>query len=286
MPPLSLRESPYFAVLLVLCAEVSMTSSASLAKSMFAMLPPEGVTALRLSCSALLLYAAFRPWRTGLPRGAWRSTALYGLSLGAMNLLFYLAIGRVPLGVAVGIEIMGPLTVAALTSRRPVDFCWIGLALAGLSLLLPLRQCGGALDPLGVCFAVGAGTCWALYIVFGKKAGGAGGPVSVCVGMLAGAALVLPIGVHASGAALFRPLHLGYGLALGLISSALPYVLEMAALSRLPARTFGTLMSLSPGLAALSGFLFLGERLDMWQWMGLACIVAASMGASASGRGA
>ncbi len=280
----SVCQSSYGAVLLVLCSELSTTASASLAKSMFALLPPESVTALRLGCSALVLCFIFRPWRSGLPRHAWRSTALYGLALGCMNLLFYMAIQRVPLGVAVGIEIMGPLSVAVFTSRRWVDFVWIGLAVCGLSLLLPLGHFTAAIDPVGVCFAAGAGSCWALYIVFGKKASGSSGPASVCIGMLGGAALVFPLGLHAGGMALFAPHALALGFFLGIISSALPCGLEMYALSRMPARTFGTLMSLSPALAALSGFLFLGETLGGVQWVGLLLIVAASMGTSASSK--
>ncbi|MDD2966580.1 MAG: EamA family transporter [Desulfovibrionaceae bacterium] len=278
-------KSSYASLLLVLFSEISMTSSASLAKSMFAVLPPTGVTALRLGCAALILAMIFRPWRRGLPAGSWPATIWYGISLACMNLSFYLAIERIPLGVVVGIEIMGPLGVAVLNSRKKMDFLWIGCAVLGLALLLPLRDFAQAIDPVGLLFAVCAGLFWALYIVFGKKSSGQTGPISVSIGIGLGALLILPLGLWEAGSQLFSPVMLAYGFALGIISSALPYSLEMMALRRLPARVFGMLMSLSPALAALSGFLFLGEILSFAQWGGLCCIVAASAGTSLTSHG-
>lgn len=272
-------KSSYSSLLLVFFSEISMTSSASLAKSMFAVLPPAGVTALRLSFAALILAIIFRPWRRGLI-GSWRATIVYGVSLACMNLCFYLAIARIPLGVVVGIEIMGPLGVAVVNSRKKMDFLWILCAVVGLGMVLPLRDFAQAIDPVGVLFAVAAGLFWALYIIFGKKSSGQTGAISVSIGMGLGALLILPLGLWQSGSLMLSPTILAYGFALSIISSALPYSLEMIALRRLPARVFGTLMSLSPALAALSGFFFLGEMLSLSQWCGLCCIVIASAGTS------
>ena len=259
---------------------LSIQCSASLAKSVFPIIGPEATTALRLMFAALVLLPVMRPWRAKLTRSQWRPIILYGLSTGLMNMCFYQAISRIPLGVGVALEFTGPLAIAMLGSRRLIDFLWIALAVGGLFLLLPIHEFSGNLDPVGVAFALGAGFCWAMYIFFGKRAGNAGGGASVSLGMIVGACAILPFGVASAGASMFSMSVLPLALLLGVFSSALPYGLEIVALKQLPAQTFGILMSMEPVLAALSGIIFLGEQLNVAQWVALACIIVASIGAT------
>lgn len=267
-------------VCLILMSMVSIQCSASFAKTLFALTTPQGVTALRLGFSALILLLVFRPWRRKVPVGAWRHIIAYGIALGCMNLTFYMAIQLIPLGVAVALEFCGPLALAMVASRRLLDFVWIALAVFGVLALLPLGPVSSGVDPVGCAFALGAGLCWALYIVFGKKAGAINGTSSVALGTLVGALLIFPVGLASAGTQLFSPALLPGALLIGIFSSALPYGLEMIALEKLPAQTFGILMSLEPALAAFSGFLFLHEQLSLLQWMALACVTTASMGAT------
>ncbi|MCG4635001.1 EamA family transporter [Bilophila wadsworthia] len=259
---------------------LSIQCSASLAKSVFPIIGPEATTALRLMFAALVLLPVMRPWRAKLNRKQWLPIILYGLSTGVMNMCFYQAISRIPLGVGVALEFTGPLAIAMLGSRRLIDFLWIALAVGGLLLLLPIHEFSGNLDPVGVAFALGAGFCWAMYIFFGKRAGNAGGGASVSLGMIVGACAILPFGVASAGTSMFSMSVLPLALLLGVFSSALPYGLEIVALKQLPAQTFGILMSMEPVLAALSGIIFLGEQLNVAQWVALACIIVASIGAT------
>ncbi len=183
-----------------------------------------------------------------------------------MNLLYYLALRTVPLGITVSLEFTGPLAVAVLSSRRAIDFLWICLAAAGLSLLLPIGHAQASIDPTGALFALGAGACWALYIVFGQKAGADYGPQAVALGSVIAAMIVVPVGIAKAGAALLTAAALPYGLVIALLSTALPYTLEMIALTRLPARTFGILMSVEPAFGALFGWAILHEVLTGLQW--------------------
>ncbi|MEG2140866.1 MAG: threonine/homoserine exporter RhtA [Bilophila sp.] len=276
-------KSVFIPVGMVLVSMLSIQCSASLAKSLFALISPAGVTALRLLFSALILLAVFKPWRTPITRAAWRPIIIYGLALGCMNLTFYIAIQRIPLGIAVALEFTGPLAIAMWSARRLVDFVWVGFAVTGVCLLLPLRQTVGsldAIDPFGTCCALAAGFFWALYIIFGRKAGMANGTASVALGTLIGALIIFPVGVATEGLGLFSLAVLPYAVLIGIFSSALPYGLEMVALARIPAQTFGILMSLEPALGALSGFIFLGEQLSVTQWTALLCIIVASAGAT------
>jgi inner membrane transporter RhtA len=195
-----------------------------------------------------------------------------------MNFVFYMALRTIPLGIAVALEFTGPLAVALAGSRRRSDFVWVTLAGGGLLLLLPIDPKATALDPVGVLFALAAGFCWALYIVFGQKAGRAHGPTASTWGMLVAASFTVPIGVAQAGRALLDPSILTKGLAVAVLSSALPYTLEMIALRRLATRTFGTLMSLEPAVAALAGLLVLHERLTPIQWGAIAAVMIASVG--------
>ena len=273
-------------------AMVSVQCGAALVKELFPAVGVAGATALRLTLASLMLVIVWRPWRLRPTAREMRSILIYGSAMGVMNLLFYSSLRRIPLGIAVALEFTGPLAVAIATSRRAVDFLWIVLAAAGIAALLPLGivPLGGeplgsearALPPAGIAFALGAGVCWALYIVFGQKAGAAHGGATVALGTLVGAAIIAPIGVAQAGAALLSPAVLPAACGVALLSSALPYSLEMYALTRLPTRTFGVLMSAEPALGALSGLGFLGERLTAIQWAAIASIMVASGGSAAT----
>ena len=268
-------------IALLLIAMVSIQTGATLAKGMFPFVGAPGATALRLFLAALILLAVMRPWRT-MPRGAeWRSLALYGVALGGMNLLYYMALNRLPLGIAIALEFSGPLAVAILGSRKPLDFLWVALAIGGLLLLLPIGVGGSDIDPLGAAYALAAGAFWAGYILFGQRAGGDHGTAnSVAWGTVIAAILVVPIGVADAGSALLNPAILPMALGVAVLSTAFPYTLEMMAMTRMPARVFGTLMSVEPAIGALSGLILLGERLAPVQWAAIAAIVAASLGAA------
>lgn len=257
---------------------------ASLAKQLFPVVGAAGSTALRLTFAALILAVVWRPWRVRPTRREARSILIYGLAMGWMNLFFYSSLNRIPLGIAMALEFTGPLAVAMATSRRAVDFIWIVLAALGLAAILPLGHDAKPLDPVGIAFALGAGLCWALYIVFGQKAGNAHGGQTTALGTVIAALVIVPIGVGQAGLALFSPAVLPVACAVALLSSALPYSLEMFALTRMPARTFGVLMSAEPALGALSGIVFLGESLTPIQWTAIACIIGASAGSAATSR--
>ena len=268
-------------VLLLIVAMASVQTGAAFAKKLFVAVGPAGITALRLSLAAAVLLILWRP-SFRLKAREWRLVVAYGLSLGVMNMLFYLAIARIPLGVAVALEFTGPLAVALAASRKAVDFLWVGLAVLGLALLSPVGD--ARVDLTGAALALGAGLCWALYILFGRRAGAALGGQAVALGMAVGAIAVAPVGIALSGPGLFAPAILAGGLIVALLSSAVPYSLEMVALPRLPAGVFGVLMSLEPAIAVVSGFLILAERPSAMQMAAVGCIVAASIGAASRAR--
>ncbi|ELQ6262463.1 threonine/homoserine exporter RhtA [Cronobacter malonaticus] len=280
MPTLSRKTPIWLPVVVLLVAMASIQSGASLAKSLFPLVGAPGVTALRLALGTLILVIVFKPWRLRFTRSQRMPLLVYGLALGAMNYLFYLSIRTVPLGIAVALEFTGPLAVALFGSRRPVDFLWVALAVLGLWFLLPLGQDVTHVDPLGAACALGAGVCWAIYIIAGQKAGAEHGPATVAVGSLIAAIVFVPIGAAAAGEALWHWSVLPVGLGIAILSTALPYSLEMTALTRLPTRTFGTLMSMEPALAAFTGMIFLGETLTLVQWLALLSIIIASVGST------
>ena len=265
---------------------VSQNLGAAWAKHLFPLIGSEGVTALRVGFSALILLLAMRPWRHRLAGRDAANLAVYGGMLGLMNLLIYRAFNLIPIGVAVAIEVTGPLVVVLLHSRRAADFAWVACAAAGLALLLPWRPAqlpGSALAPAGVAYATGAAFCWAMYIVFGKRVSTLPGGQAVGWGMLAAAMLTVPIGVAHARAALLAPTVLAGGLLVAVLSSALPYTLEMVALKRLPRRVFGILVSSAPAVGALAGWAVLGERLAPTQWLALLLVMAALAGSASGG---
>lgn len=270
------------ACLSVLAAQVSINVGAAFGKGLFAEVGPEGVAALRTSIAALILLAISRPWRRGLSRSQLTAVGLYGLALGGMNLLIYLAIARIPIGIAVAIEICGPLAVALIGARSAKDLVWLVLAVGGLLLLVPWPGADATLDLLGVACALAAATCWALYILLGKRALSVNGVEAVAMGMVVACVITVPIGVTQAGAGLLAPSALAVGIAVAALSSALPYVLEMRALRRLPSRVFGMISSSAPAIAALAGFFVLREQLSAVQWTAILLMMSASAGAAMS----
>lgn len=263
---------------------VSLSVGTSYAKQLFPILGAEGTTALRVGLSALMLVAIWRPWRLRPSRADRGALLRYGGVLGAMNLLFYLSLRTIPLGLAIAIEFSGPLALALAVSRRGIDFAWIGCAILGLSLLLPVGDLSTGLDPVGVACALGAALCWALYIVFGQRVGHLHGGRAVALGMSVAALVVLPFGIAKAGTLLLQPAMLGFGLAVAALSSALPYTLEMVALKRLSKQSFGVLLSLEPAVGSLAGLAILGEQLTPTEWLAIACIVVASVGNTVTGH--
>ncbi|MBO3278071.1 threonine/homoserine exporter RhtA [Pseudomonas schmalbachii] len=273
-----------YPVALLLVAMASIQSGASLAKSVFPAIGAQGTTAMRLLFASVILLAILRPWRKRIEPRAWKALIIYGIALGGMNLMFYMALRTVPLGIGVALEFTGPLAVALFASRRPIDFLWIALAVFGLWLLLPLGSLGAGVDPVGAAFALGAGVCWALYILYGQRAGADHGAQGAALGVTIAALFVAPIGFAHAGTAMFAPELLPVLLGVAVLSSAFPYTLEMYALTRLPTRTFGTLMSMEPAIAAMSGLIFLGEQLTFIQWIAIGAIILASAGTTLSSQ--
>ena len=264
-----------FAIGLVIVAAVSPQVGAAFALTLFDELGPAGAAFLRLVIAAVLLWAIWRPRLDGDLRLA----AAFGVALGLMNWTFYEAIDRIPLAIAVTIEFTGPLLVAVIGSRRPLDGVWIALAAAGIVLLV--GPGGGSLDPVGVGFALIAAVCWMAYIYLSKRTGAAfPGGSGLAIAMAVGALIVLPAGVIQGDGALSQPNLLGSALVVALLSSVLPYSLELEALRRLPEAVFGVLMSLDPAVAALVGFIALSQALGAREILGIAMVVVASAGAA------
>ena len=279
-----MRFANTFPFLAVLGSVTALGIGTSFAKQLFPLVGSLGTTALRVGFSALLLLALWRPWRWPLSRPDALSLLRYGVALGFMNLLFYMSLRTIPFGVAVAIEFSGPLTVALLSSRKPIDFVWLGLAVAGLGLLLPLGLGAAPLDPEGVMYALAAAVCWGAYIVFGKRVGHLHAGHSVALGLSVAALTVVPFGIWQAGSALLDPHVLLFGLGVAAVSSALPISLEMMALKRLPPEAFGILTSMEPAVAALLGLLMLDERLSVLQWLAIVCVMLAAAGSSLTAR--
>ncbi|MBC3956084.1 threonine/homoserine exporter RhtA [Pseudomonas triticifolii] len=265
---------------LLIIAMISIQSGASLAKSLFPAVGAQGTTALRLIFASVILLLVLRPWRARLTARSLRTVVIYGIALGGMNMLFYMSLQTVPLGIAVALEFTGPLAVALWASRKPIDFLWVIMAVIGLLLLIPLGQSSKRIDLVGAAYALGAGVCWAAYILFGQKAGADNGIQTAALGVTIAAIFIAPIGVVHAGSALLDISLIPAALGVAILSTALPYSLEMVALTRMSAKTFGTLASLEPVFAALSGLVFLHETLSLTQWLAIAAIIFASIGAT------
>jgi inner membrane transporter RhtA len=267
----------------VLLAIVSVQGGAAIAKRLFPVFGATGTAGLRIGLSAVMLMLLFRPSMRALSARQWQLVVPYGLVLAAMNLIFYRALERIPLGLAVTLEFLGPLMLAVAGSRRALDFVWVALAAAGIALIAPWS--GSGVDLLGASFAILAGACWAAYIVLGSRVSRVlpGGP-AVALGLSVATVAVLPFSLADGGLAHLTPSLLVAGAALALLSSALPFTLEMRALGAMPARTFSILMSLEPAVAAVCGLLFLREQLTGAQWTAVALVIAASAGATATAR--
>jgi inner membrane transporter RhtA len=267
----------------VIVAIVSVNGGAAVAKRLFPALGATGTAGLRIGLSALMLVAVFRPRLREFDRAQWRAVVPYGVALGVMNTTFYLALDRVPLGLAVTLEFLGPLGVAVAHSRRALDLVWVALAAAGIALLAPWHPHG--VDPLGALLALVAGGCWASYIVLGGRLSKVlSGGAAVSAGMLVATATIAPIALAAGGLAQLTLPLLGAGAVVALLSSALPYTCEMHALRTMPPRTFSIFMSLEPAVAALAGAVFLRERLGATEWASIVLVIAASAGAAATNR--
>jgi inner membrane transporter RhtA len=254
----------------------------SFAKTLFPAMGAEGISGYRIVLATVMLMLFFRPWRRRWQAADLWPLGIYGVTLGVMNLLFYKSIALIPLGLAIAIEFTGPLAVALWTSRHARDLLWVALAAAGLGLILPIQGLDApeALNPMGIAYALIAGAFWALYIVFGQRVAHRYGRDATPMGMLAGSLVVAPIALLQSGTALFNPDWLLGGLAVALLSSALPYALEMYALKHLPQNTFSILLSLEPAVGAVAGWLVLSEQLSPPQILAMGLIIAASMGSA------
>ena len=265
---------------------VSVQLGAAIAKGLFDSLGPGGTVFLRIFFAALVLCALVRPTLRGHGRSGYLVATVFGLTLAGMNLSLYLAIDRIPLGVAVTLEFLGPLGVAVAGSRRLLDLLWAALASAGVLLLAPLDVIGGTnLDPVGVAFALLAGSLWAGYILLSARVGSAfSGGTGLVIALSVGTVVLLPVGLLGAGWALLDPGLLLVGFGVAMLSSAIPYSLELEALRKLPARVFGVLMSLEPAVAALVGLLVLGERLDPRAVAAIILVTLAAAGASRFGK--
>ncbi len=267
----------------MLAAVSSVQFGGAFAKTLFDEAGPGGTVFLRVLFAAIVLAVLWRPRLAGRSRADWRLIAAYGFVLVAMNLSFYEALDRIPLGIAVTFEFVGPLGVAIAGSRRALDLVWVALAAAGIVLLSDFGTAD--LDGLGVALALLAGGFWAAYILLAARVGRAfPGGEGLALGLMVGAVLLAPVGVADAGADLFGPEVLATGLAVAILSSAIPYTLELEALRRMPQGVFGVLMSLEPAAAALAGFIVLGEGLATRELVAIGLVVTASAGAARNAR--
>ncbi|MFE4692524.1 DMT family transporter [Streptomyces sp. NPDC056749] len=265
-------------VALVVAGGLSVQFGAAVAVLLMPKAGALGVVTLRLAAAAVVMLVVCRPKLRGHSRADWGTVVAFGIAMGGMNTLFYQAADRIPLGAAVTLEVLGPLVLSVVASRRLISLVWAALALCGVVLLS-----GGGfdrLDPVGVAYALGAGVMWAVYILFSARTGRRFPQADgLALAMVVAAVLSLPLGIMESGSKLVVPSTLGLGIAVALLSSVLPYTLELMALRRLPAPTFAVLMSLEPAIAATAGFLILDQALSTTDALAIALVIGASMGA-------
>ena len=270
------------AALFMLLSMISYQISASFAKQLFLHLDPLSVTILRLCFAALIVGFMFRSWQIFKRLGVlkWRDLLCYSAALCLMNVLFYFSLGKLPQGIAVGLEFVGPLGLALLSIKQRSDSIWVGLAILGIALMVPWQQAvQGDFSLVGAACALGAGLCWAFYIYFGQKVVQQNiGMHALTIAISLSALSLLPIGLYQNADALLNVSYWPQALAIAVLATAIPYALDLQALKRLTKLSYGTLSSLSPALAALAGFILLGERIAFWQWIALACVMIASIG--------
>jgi len=271
------------AVPAVLLSIISVQAGAAIAKGIFPVLGAMSTSALRIVLSAFILLLVNRPSLRDLTGTQWKTVALYGLTLGAMNLIFYMAIARIPLALGVALEFIGPLVLALAGSKRMKDFLWVILAVAGIALIAPWGHNG--LDLIGVLLALLAGVFWAAYILLGGRISKMmDGRKAVTIGMIFASLVVLPVAIGDGLIIHLKPWMLLSGFALALLSSAIPFSLEMYALRKIPSKTFSILMSLEPAVAAISGLIFLHEYLSFYEWIAVALIIIASAGVTLTAK--
>ncbi|MFD2285293.1 EamA family transporter [Pedobacter petrophilus] len=267
----------------VIIAIISVQCGAAIAKGLFPEIGAAATASLRIGLSAVILLIAFRPNMLKLNARQWKYVILYGVSLGMMNMVFYLAISRIPVGLGVTLEFVGPLILAIFGSRRTIDFIWVTLSVIGIALIAPWNSKG--LDISGVLLALLAGVFWAAYIILGGRISKImKGGEAVSVGMLIATIIILPFGILSGGLHHLDAKLLGLGAALALLSSAIPFTLEIGALKQLPAKTFSILMSLEPAMASVAAFVFLQEYLSVTECIAVGCVVVASAGSSFTAR--
>lgn len=271
----SLRPAPLLAILGTV---FTVQWGAAIAKGLIPSIGVLGMATIRVVLAAVVLAAVFRPAMHRFTAAQWRLVIPYGLTIGLMNSLFYEALARIPLGLVVTLEFIGPLGVAIAGSRRAVDVLWVLMAAAGIALITPWRP-QSAVDPLGVVFALLTGACWATYILIGARVSKVlSSGAATATGMAIASVALLPLAIRDGGLAHLRPPLYVAALGVAVLSSALPYTLEMFALGRMPGRTFSIFMSLEPAIAALTGLVLLGEHLTIAQWAAVGLVLAASVG--------
>ncbi|WP_419730099.1 EamA family transporter [Lichenicola sp.] len=293
LTPAEARARRLLALPAVLVGMGSVQIGASLAKLLFPVLGAIETACARVVLAAIVLLLLARPWRRGVRLFPGRTAAItivaYGLSLAVMNTVFYAALSRLPLGITVAIEFMGPLALALAGSRRALDLLWVALAVGGLLILLqPWQFVGGhaghPLDPVGILLALTAGVTWALYILVGRRLGGqVEGNTATALGMAIAALAVLPFGWSVVPNLAIHPALLASAFGMAMLSSAVPYSIEMMAMRRMSTRGFSIMMSLEPAIAAVAGLLLLGEHLSPMRWLAIGGIVVASLGSAAAG---
>ena len=276
---------PNFQLLAVFYMVLSMVTyqiSASFAKQLFESLDPLTVVTLRLCFASILVFIMFRSWKI-IPRLAylkWRNILFYSASVCLMNVLFYASLGKLPQGIAVGLEFLGPLTLAFFSIQQKSDYIWVGLAILGIILMVPWNDANQAnFSYLGAAFAIGAGACWATYIYFGQKVIRQNiGMHALTIAISLSAMVLLPISIVHNPTGLLATQHWGQAIMIALLATAIPYALDLMALKHLSKLSYGTLSSLSPAFGALAGVILLKEHISLWQCIALVCIMVASIG--------
>ncbi|WOE30628.1 MULTISPECIES: EamA family transporter [unclassified Acinetobacter] len=274
--------SQLLAVFFMVLSMISYQVSAAFAKSLIAILDPLSVTILRLFFAAIIVCLMFRSWQilSRLSHLKWKSLLCYSAALGCMNILFYISLGKLPQGIAVGLEFIGPLGLALLSTKNKQDYIWVALAILGIALMVPWgSNQDHQFSIIGALCALAAGLCWAAYIHFGQQVVQQNiGMHALTIAISLSVICLLPIGLYQHAEILFDQRYWGQALIIAILATALPYTLDLQALKRLNKASYGVLSSLSPVLAALTGLLLLGEKITMAQWIALLCIMLASIG--------